>query len=83
MPRYHNINGVRTQFTSDEEAARDTEIATEAVKQADPVRLALAAISTLEAAMTPRRLRDHLDGSEANTWWATQTALIATERGKL
>ena len=25
MPRYHNINGVRVQFTADEETARDNE----------------------------------------------------------
>lgn len=25
MPRYHNINGQRVQFTADEEAARDAE----------------------------------------------------------
>ena len=25
MPRYHNINGVRVQFTAEEEAARDNE----------------------------------------------------------
>ena len=25
MPRYHNINGVRVQFTAEEEAARDAE----------------------------------------------------------
>ena len=28
MPRYHNINGVRVQFTAEEETARDTEEAT-------------------------------------------------------
>jgi len=25
MPRYHNINGVKVQFTADEETARDNE----------------------------------------------------------
>ena len=25
MPRYHNINGVKVQFTADEETARDAE----------------------------------------------------------
>jgi hypothetical protein len=25
MPRYHNINGVRVQFTAEEETARDAE----------------------------------------------------------
>ena len=28
MPRYHNINGNRVQFTAEEETARDTEEAT-------------------------------------------------------
>ena len=28
MPRYHNINGVRVQFTAEEETARNTEEAT-------------------------------------------------------
>ena len=28
MPRYHNINGVRVQFTAEEETARDAEEAT-------------------------------------------------------
>ena len=28
MPRYHNINGVRAQFTAEEETARDAEEAT-------------------------------------------------------
>lgn len=30
MPRFHNINGVRVQFTADEEAARDAEDQAEA-----------------------------------------------------
>ena len=25
MPRFHNVNGVRIQFTAEEETARDTE----------------------------------------------------------
>ena len=25
MPRYHNINGVKVQFTAEEETARDNE----------------------------------------------------------
>ena len=28
MPRHHNINGVRVQFTAEEEAAKDAESAT-------------------------------------------------------
>ena len=25
MPRFHNVNGIRTQFTAEEETARDAE----------------------------------------------------------
>ena len=35
MPRYHNINGVRVQFTAEEETARDTEEQTYADGQLD------------------------------------------------
>ena len=28
MPRFHNINGVKVQFTAEEETARDAEEAT-------------------------------------------------------
>jgi|TARA_R110000824_G_scaffold28386_2_gene95452 hypothetical protein len=33
MPRYHNINGVQVQFTAEEEAKKDAEIAQDAVDQ--------------------------------------------------
>ena len=48
MPRFHNINNVRVQFTAEEEAARDAEETLEASKQLD---YALAAV---------RRERDRL-----------------------
>ena len=35
MPRFHNINGVRVQFTADEEAARDAEDQAEAAGATD------------------------------------------------
>ena len=35
MPRYHNINGVRVQFTAEEETARDAEEKTWADGQLD------------------------------------------------
>ncbi len=36
MPRFHNINGVKVQFTAEEEAARDAE--EKAVADAAPAR---------------------------------------------
>ena len=44
MPRYHNINGNRVQFTAEEEAARDAE--EKAWADAAPAR-ALADLSIL------------------------------------
>ena len=35
MPRYHNINGNRVQFTAEEETARDAEEAAWTVKQTE------------------------------------------------
>ena len=43
MPRYHNINGVRVQFTAEEETARDAE--EKAWSDAAPAR----ALATLRA----------------------------------
>ena len=34
MPRFHNINGEKVQFTAEEETARDAEEAAEAIEQA-------------------------------------------------
>ena len=46
MPRYHNINGVKVQFTAEEETARDNEEA--AWANAAPAR----ALATLRARRT-------------------------------
>ena len=46
MPRYHNINGVKVQFTADEETARDNEET--AWANAAPAR----ALATLRARRT-------------------------------
>ena len=43
MPRYHNINGNKVQFTAEEEAARDAE--EQAWADAAPARLSLIHIS--------------------------------------
>jgi len=48
MPRYHNINGNRVQFTAEEEAARDAE--EQALNNAAPAR----------ALQELRRKRDNL-----------------------
>ena len=40
-------------------------------------------IWTLEAAVTPRRIRDAFASDEGKKWVADQEALIATERAKL
>ena len=38
MPRYHNINGNRVQFTAEEETARDAEEAAWASKQTEAAK---------------------------------------------
>ena len=37
MPRYHNINGNKVQFTAEEDAARDAE---ESMSRCSPAKLA-------------------------------------------
>ena len=49
----------------------------------EPVPTALDELIALESSMTSRRLREHLDGTEVDNWWATQTALINAKRGQL
>ena len=62
----------------------DTPVKDEVRQAADVVTTtAIQAIVTLEAAMTPRRLREHLDGTETGGWWTAQNALINAERSKL
>ena len=82
MPRTHNIDGVSTNFTEAEETARDAEEA--AFETAKPHKAAKGEINRLETQMTPRRLREHMAGTETPVnWWSDQTALINAERNKL
>ena len=75
-------NGSTTvELTAAENAARDAEEA--AWADGKVVRDALTEINRLEAEMTPRRLREHLDGTEIGGWWTAQNALINAERSKL
>jgi hypothetical protein len=48
MPRFHKINGVQVQFTAEEEAQKDAEIAQDAV-DAETIRVALAQRATDKA----------------------------------
>jgi len=59
MPRYHNINGVKVQFTAEEETARDAE--EKAWADAAPAR-ALAELRNLPAG------KDTVEKCENATW---------------
>ena len=82
MARFKNFgDGVRVQFTPEEEAQRNAEEkawADEATK-----REALAEIHRLEDTVTPRRLRDAVLTDEGKAWLTNVESLIAIERGKL
>lgn len=82
MPRFHNINGERVQFTPEEEAQRDAEEAqwvTECTRNE-----ILNNILTLEAKVTPRRLREACGGGDAGKSWLNDIeSQIAIERAKL
>jgi hypothetical protein len=80
MPRYKNVNGIDVQLTPEEEAARDAEEA--AFAALTPVRIIMSTISSLEADITPRRIREAVFGTDGG-WLSAQEALIAIERAKL
>ena len=79
MARFKNFgDGVRVQFSPEEEAQRNAEEkvwADEAIK-----REALAEIHRLEDTITPRRLRDAVLTDEGKAWLTNVEAKIATER---
>ena len=80
MPRFHNINGVKTQFSVDEESAREAEEAAfEAGRAAMEAR---QEITRLESLITPRRAREHMLGT-GGSFIADIEAKIETERAKL
>lgn len=81
MARFKNINGIRTQFTAEEEAQRDAE--EKAWADEAPKRNALNEIHRLEGTITPRRLRDSVLTDEGKAWLTNVESLIAIERGKL
>ena len=81
MPRFHNINGVKTQFSAEEEAARDAE--EKAWADGAATRAALAEIHRLESLETPRRLAESVLSDEGKAWLTANRDKIATERGKL
>ena len=81
MPRYHNINGVKTQFSVDEESARDAE--EKAWADGAATRAALTEIHRLESLETPRRLAESVLSDEGKAWLTANRDKIATERGKL
>ena len=80
MARHHMIDGVAVEFSAEEETARDAEEQVWADGAA--VRDAYKAINRLESAITPRRYREAIAGTDGG-WMANQESLIATERGKL
>jgi hypothetical protein len=81
MARFHNVDGVRIQFTAEEEAAQDAKVA--AYEADRPRRLALQEIARLESLETPRRLAEAVLTVEGKTWLEANRALIAVERAKL
>lgn len=78
--RHHMTVDGAIPFTAQEETARDAE----EKKWADgkTVREAVKAIQRLESAITSRRYRDAIAGTDGG-WLANQEKLIAVERGKL
>ena len=81
MPRFHNINGVKTQFSGDEESARDTEEA--AFESGRAAMEARQEITRLESEITPRRLRDSVLTADGKTWLENKEKEIAVQRAKL
>ena len=81
MPRFHNIDGNRVQFSEQEETARDAEEKEWADGAA--TRAALAEIHRLEGLETPRRLAESVLTDEGKAWLTANRDKIVTERGKL
>ena len=81
MPRYHMIDGVKVQFSDEEETARNAEEAAEAAAQ--PTRAIHGEIRRLESLETPRRLAESVLTDEGKAWLTANRDNIVTERGKL
>ena len=68
---------------ADDTTERDTFVDGAVVKYSDPVPTVLDKIEKLEAAVTPRRVRDSILTADGKTWLDDQEKLIAVERAKL
>jgi len=73
MPRYHNINGVEVQFTSDEETARDAEEA--AVAAAEPASKWASVRSKRDALLSSCDWMATSDVTMSDVWKAYRQAL--------
>lgn len=73
MPRFHNINGVRVQFTADEEAARDAEDQAWADGAND--RAAAQVREERNAKLTTSDWMANLDVTMASAWATYRQAL--------
>ena len=80
MPRYKVEAGKQIAFTEAEETARDAE--EKAWSDGKAERDIKRTIRTLEAEISPRRMREAILGTDSD-WLKNKEAEIATERGKL
>ena len=80
MPRYRVENGKQIAFSEAEAAARDAE--EKAWTDGKAERDIKRTIRTLEAEISPRRMREAILGTDSD-WLKNKEAEIATERGKL
>ena len=80
MPRYRVEAGKQIAFTEAEETARDAE--EKAWSDGKAERDIKRTIRTLEAEISPRRMREAILGTDSD-WLKNKEAEIATERGKL
>jgi hypothetical protein len=80
MTRIVRENGSDREMTLEEETARNAE--EQAWADSETTRNALAEIQRLESAISSRRYREAIAGSDGG-WLANQESLIAAERGKL
>ena len=78
--RTKKVGGVSVPMTPEENAYQDAE--EKAWADGATKRNALAEIRKLESAISSRRYREAIAGSDGG-WLANQESLIATERGKL
>ena len=67
----------------DDTTDQDTYVDGAVVKYVAPTLTTLEKIMVLEAAVTPRRLRDSILTADGKTWLDDQEKLIAAERSKL